>query len=86
MGACTVLLAVAQRTASIRTPLPTQPHCKEPVAAEYGFLRSDLVLFTFLHLAADEPLTHALAGAGTTAVAHETVHGLAFQQLSTALS
>ena len=46
---------------------------KEPVAAEYGFLRSDLVLFTYLHLAADEPLTHALAGAGTTAIAYETV-------------
>lgn len=30
---------------------------KEPVAAEYGFLRPDLVLFTYLHLAADRPLT-----------------------------
>jgi alanine dehydrogenase len=46
---------------------------KEPVAAEYGFLRSDLVLFTYLHLAADEALTRALAGAGTTAIAYETV-------------
>jgi alanine dehydrogenase len=46
---------------------------KEPVAAEYGYLRPDLVLFTYLHLAADRPLTLALAEAGTTAIAYETV-------------
>ncbi|MEX5234715.1 alanine dehydrogenase [Kocuria arenosa] len=46
---------------------------KEPVAEEYGFLRPDLTLFAYLHLAADRPLTEALLGAGTTAVAFETV-------------
>ena len=46
---------------------------KEPIPDEYGFLREDLVLFTYLHLAADEPLTRALVDAGTTAVAFETV-------------
>lgn len=46
---------------------------KEPVAAEYGYLRSDLTLFTYLHLAADEPLVDALLAAGTTAIAYETV-------------
>src|SRR5215218_2311324 len=46
---------------------------KEPVASEYRFLRPDLVLFTYLHLAADRPLTRALADAGTTAIAYETV-------------
>jgi alanine dehydrogenase len=46
---------------------------KEPIASEYGFLRDDLLLFTFLHLAADRPLTEALLEAGTTAVAYETV-------------
>jgi len=46
---------------------------KEPVADEYGFLRSDLTLFTFLHLAADRLLTEVLLAAGTTAVAYETV-------------
>ncbi|BDZ63643.1 alanine dehydrogenase [Agromyces mangrovi Wang et al. 2018] len=46
---------------------------KEPVASEYGFLRPDLVLFTYLHLAADRPLTEALIAAGTTAIAYETV-------------
>ncbi|HEU0304572.1 MAG TPA: alanine dehydrogenase [Gaiellaceae bacterium] len=46
---------------------------KEPVAAEYPRLRDDLVLFTYLHLAADEPLTRALADSGIAAVAYETV-------------
>ncbi|HEX3591234.1 MAG TPA: alanine dehydrogenase [Pseudonocardiaceae bacterium] len=46
---------------------------KEPIAAEYPRLRSDLVLFTYLHLAADRPLTQALMDAGTTGIAYETV-------------
>ena len=46
---------------------------KEPIASEYGFLRDDLLLFTYLHLAADRPLTEALLAAGTTALAYETV-------------
>jgi len=48
---------------------------KEPVAQEYKFLRADLTLFTYLHLAADKPLTEALLAAGTTAIAYETVAG-----------
>lgn len=46
---------------------------KEPVESEYGYLRDDLLLFTYLHLAADRPLTEALLSAGTTAIAYETV-------------
>ncbi len=46
---------------------------KEPVEPEYGRLREDLVLFTYLHIAADEPLTRALMESGITAVAYETV-------------
>src|SRR2546421_5623090 len=46
---------------------------KEPVASEYGQLRDGLVLFTYLHIAADEPLTRALVDSGITAVAYETV-------------
>ena len=46
---------------------------KEPIAQEYGFLRPELTLFTYLHLAADRALTGALVDAGTTAVAYETV-------------
>ena len=46
---------------------------KEPLESEYGYLREDLLLFTYLHLAADRPLTEALIKSGTTAVAYETV-------------
>lgn len=46
---------------------------KEPVAAEYAYLRDDLTLFTYLHLAADRAATDALLAAGTTSVAYETV-------------
>lgn len=46
---------------------------KEPQPSEYEFLRSDLVLFTFLHLAAEERLTHELMERGTTSIAYETV-------------
>ena len=46
---------------------------KEPVEPEYGRLRDGLVLFTYLHIAADEPLTRALLESGITAVAYETV-------------
>lgn len=46
---------------------------KEPIEAEYGFLREDLTLFTYLHLAADLPLTRAILDSGVTAIAYETV-------------
>ena len=46
---------------------------KEPIAFEYEFLRPDLTLFTYLHLAADRALTDALLAAGTTAIGYETV-------------
>jgi alanine dehydrogenase len=46
---------------------------KEPIEPEYGRLREGLVLFTYLHIAADEALTRALLESGTTAVAYETV-------------
>ena len=46
---------------------------KEPIAPEYQRLREGLVLFTYLHIAAHEPLTRALMESGITAVAYETV-------------
>jgi alanine dehydrogenase len=46
---------------------------KEPIQSEYHRLREGLVLFTYLHIAADEPLTRALLESGITAVAYETV-------------
>ena len=46
---------------------------KEPQEQEFAFLRSDLVLFTYLHLAAYPDVAHALLAAGTTGIAYETV-------------
>lgn len=46
---------------------------KEPVASEYGHFRQGLVLFTYLHLAAEKELTHALLDSGVTGIAYETV-------------
>jgi alanine dehydrogenase len=46
---------------------------KEPVAEEYDFLRSDLLLFTYLHLAAEEALTTRMVASGVTGIAYETV-------------
>jgi alanine dehydrogenase len=46
---------------------------KEPIASEYGYFRDDLLLFTYLHLAAELELTRALLDAGMTAIAYETV-------------
>ena len=46
---------------------------KEPQPEEFAFLRDDLVLFTYLHLAAEPDLTRALCDARTTSIAYETV-------------
>ncbi|WP_223638543.1 alanine dehydrogenase [Planococcus sp. 4-30] len=46
---------------------------KEPVASEYKYFREDLLLFTYLHLAAEPALTQALVDSKVTAVAYETV-------------
>lgn len=46
---------------------------KEPVASEYGYFRDDLVLFAYLHLAADRALTERLRDERVTAIAYETV-------------
>jgi len=46
---------------------------KEPKEEEFGFLRSDLTLFTYLHLSAYPKVAAALIASGTTAIAYETV-------------
>ena len=46
---------------------------KEPLPDEYKYLHSDLLLFTYLHLAADEKLTRAMVESGVTGIAYETV-------------
>lgn len=51
---------------------------KEPLKEEYQYFRPGLILYTFLHLAADEALTQALVDHEVTAIAYETIeeHGI----------
>lgn len=46
---------------------------KEPLSEEYRYFRKGLILFTYLHLAAEPELTKALVDSGVTAIAYETV-------------
>ena len=46
---------------------------KEPLKSEYKYFREGLIIFTYLHLAAEEELTKALIEAKTIAIAYETV-------------
>jgi len=46
---------------------------KEPLPSEYDLLHPELILFTYLHLAADLQLTVALIKSGATCIAYETV-------------
>ncbi|WP_431090146.1 alanine dehydrogenase [Paenibacillus sp. 8b26] len=46
---------------------------KEPLSAEYGYFRQGLILFTYLHLAAEPALARALMDNGVTAISYETI-------------
>jgi len=46
---------------------------KEPIESEFTYFRSDLILFTYLHLAAEAKLTHALVEKKVTSIAYETI-------------
>lgn len=46
---------------------------KEPMSEEYGYLREDLTLFTYLHLASSLELTEGLRRSGVSAIAYETI-------------
>lgn len=46
---------------------------KEPQASEYELMTDGLILYTYLHLAADEPLTRAMLERNVKGVAYETV-------------
>lgn len=48
-------------------------HVKEPQPAEFDMLRKDQIIFTYLHLAADETLTRALIRSGSIIMAYETI-------------
>jgi alanine dehydrogenase len=68
--------AVGARTAGVEEVWATSDlvlKVKEPLREEYGRLREGQILFTYLHLAADEELTRALLASGATCIAYETV-------------
>ncbi len=46
---------------------------KEPIEPEWPLIRENLLIFTYFHFAASEPLTRALMSSGAVAVAYETV-------------
>jgi alanine dehydrogenase len=46
---------------------------KEPIRSEWPHMRSDQVIFTYFHFAADEELTRAVIDSGCVAIAYETV-------------
>ena len=48
-------------------------HVKEPLPSEYGLIREGQVVFTYLHLAAAEELTHAMLKSGCIGIAYETI-------------
>jgi len=48
-------------------------HVKEPLPAEYELIRDGQIVFTYLHLAAAEELTHALIKSGSINIAYETI-------------
>ena len=48
-------------------------HVKEPLPAEYDLIRRDQIVFTYLHLAAAEELTHALIKSRSINIAYETI-------------
>ncbi len=48
-------------------------HVKEPLPSEYDLIREDQIVFTYLHLAAAEELTHALIKSKAVCIAYETI-------------
>ena len=48
-------------------------HVKEPMPSEYDLIREDQIVFTYLHLAAEEKLTNALIKSNSVSIAYETI-------------
>ena len=48
-------------------------HVKEPMPPEYDLIRENQIVFTYLHLAAAEELTHALVRSKSVCIAYETI-------------
>ncbi len=64
---------IVEHSASIWSNSELIMKVKEPIAEEYVYFRRGLILFTYLHLAADATLTKKLKESGMIAIAYETV-------------
>lgn len=64
---------IVEQAASVWSNSELIMKVKEPIAEEYAYFRPDLILFTYLHLAADATLTKKLKESGMIAIAYETV-------------
>ncbi|UUZ81315.1 alanine dehydrogenase [Paenibacillus sp. P26] len=64
---------IAEQAADVWMPADLVMKVKEPLPSEYAYFRPGLVLFTYLHLAAEPELAHKLAEKGVLALAYETV-------------
>lgn len=64
---------ISAKAATIYKKAEMVMHVKEPLPQEYGLIRSGQIIFTYLHLAANETLTRALIDAGSVNIAYETI-------------
>jgi alanine dehydrogenase len=64
---------VVDHAADVWTKADMVIKVKEPLPSEYEFFREGLILFTYLHLAAEPELARALVDKRVTAIAYETV-------------
>ncbi len=64
---------IVDRPADIFKRAKMVMHVKEPLPSEYDLIRKDQIIFTYLHLAAAEELTHVLIKSGSVAIAYETI-------------
>ncbi|MBT2618880.1 MULTISPECIES: alanine dehydrogenase [unclassified Bacillus (in: firmicutes)] len=64
---------IVQDAASVWSSSEMIMKVKEPISTEYKYFRKDLILFTYLHLAAEPALAQALKESGVLAIAYETV-------------
>lgn len=64
---------IAKSPAEIYGSCDMVMHVKEPQPQEYDMIREGQIVFTYLHLAADEQQTRALMSAGSVNIAYETI-------------
>ncbi|PLX69537.1 MAG: alanine dehydrogenase [Denitrovibrio sp.] len=64
---------IAEEAAYVFANADMVMHVKEPQPSEYGMIRKDQIVFTYLHLAADEQQTHGLIDSDSICIAYETI-------------